>query len=154
MEQKLTSQEMIIDWEIKQKQDLDICPAIILNRIKTPDGTILTSRFRHDYVTHIDKNGLEYMVDGGFDYIRRNVHSAQPYIELSVTSNAPFIQIRESLYWGSFGKSGKDPLKYLTISEMEDDHLKAVIKLKMGAQFIRDYMERELIFRKNQKLKK
>jgi len=34
---------------------------IILNRIKTPDGTILTSYHRHDYIEYIDDNGLEYI---------------------------------------------------------------------------------------------
>jgi len=43
---------------------------IVLNRIKTPDGTILTSYHRHNYVSHID-NGELYAVDGGNDYLRR-----------------------------------------------------------------------------------
>ena len=39
---------------------------LLLNQIKTPDGTILRSHSRHDYVTHVDANGHEYMVDGGY----------------------------------------------------------------------------------------
>ena len=67
---------------------------LILNRIQTPDGTILTSRSRHDYVTHTDKNGLVYMVDGGSDYQRVNVHHSAPHIDLSVYDDSPFEEIR------------------------------------------------------------
>jgi len=37
---------------------------ILSNRMKTPDETILESINRHDYVTHTDANGKEYMLDG------------------------------------------------------------------------------------------
>ena len=40
---------------------------IILNRIQTPDGTVLTSYYRHDYKSYQDKNGETYIVDGGND---------------------------------------------------------------------------------------
>ena len=44
--------------------------SILSNRMRTPDGTILESKHRHDYVTHLDANGREYMLDGGLDYVR------------------------------------------------------------------------------------
>lgn len=46
---------------------------ILLNRIKTPDGTILTSYHRHDYKTYIDKSRLTFSVDGGTAYLKRSV---------------------------------------------------------------------------------
>ena len=70
---KKSSQEMVNEWE--KKQELNSTPRLILNRIKTPDGTILTSYNRHDYVSYEDANGLEYMVDGGLEYLRRNVNN-------------------------------------------------------------------------------
>ena len=47
---------------------------IVLNSIMTPDGTVLISHHRHDYVTHLDKNGELYLVDGGTDYLKRFVN--------------------------------------------------------------------------------
>jgi hypothetical protein len=44
---------------------------IILNSIRTPDGTVLISKYRNDRVSHKDKNGLLYVIDGGNDYLRR-----------------------------------------------------------------------------------
>ena len=37
---------------------------LIYNAIRTPDGTVLESRHKHDYQEYQDANGLEYMVDG------------------------------------------------------------------------------------------
>ena len=146
-----TPKEMVAEWE--KTQELNARPQIILNRIKTPDGTIITSYFRHDYVTHLDANGKEYMVDGGLDYLRRNCVEDSPYEELSVTDDAPFEQIRESLHWGSRGKKGDQQLKFIPICEMADEHLKAIIKLNMGAEFIRLYMKDELNYRKKNNIK-
>lgn len=44
---------------------------ILKNAIKTPDGTIIESKHRHDFVSYTDKNGKYYAVDGGLDYLRR-----------------------------------------------------------------------------------
>jgi hypothetical protein len=56
-------------------------PRIILNRIRTPDGTILTSCFRNDYVSYTDENGIKYSIDGGLDYLKRQ--TSGKYEELS-----------------------------------------------------------------------
>lgn len=141
-----TPAEMVNEWE--NAQELNSRPRLILNRIKTPDGTILTSYFRHDYVVYEDANGMEYMVDGGLDYLRRNVHEDDPYEELSVTDSAPFEQIRESLHWGNRGKDGKQPLRFLPICRMADDHLQAILDIEMGADWVRSYMKEELDYRK------
>lgn len=68
---------------------------IILNQIQTPDGTILTSHHRHDFVGHTDANGKFYAVDGGRDYLKR---IGEGYIELSIDDSAPFELIRKNLY--------------------------------------------------------
>lgn len=56
---------------------------IILNSIKTPDGTILVSRHRHDYVTYTDESRLEFSVDGGNEYLKRSVGFNPKYAGLS-----------------------------------------------------------------------
>jgi hypothetical protein len=98
-------------------------PSYVRNAIRTPDGTVLTSRSVHDYQTHQDENGMVYMVDGGLDYLRRNVNIDAPHEELSVESSAPFDIIRDALEWGTYGKDGKNPLRYVKLSEMSDEHI-------------------------------
>ena len=100
---------------------------IILNQIKTPDGTILKSMHRHDYVTYTDANGLEYMVDGGTDYLRRNMHENAPHEELTIYSDAPFEIIRENVCRGGRGKDGTEPLTWVPIAKMSDAWLQACI---------------------------
>jgi len=52
--------------------------------LRTPDGTIIRSRHRHDYVTYTDANGKKYMIDGGLDYVRSSAWGDEEY--LTVTS--------------------------------------------------------------------
>lgn len=130
---------------------------IILNRIKTPDGTILTSHHRHDYQSYTDKNGLEYMIDGGNDYLRRNTHDSAPYEELSVFSDAPFEIIRKSYHRGGRGKDGKQPLIYTLICEMNDEWLRAAIvyneEREMGNSFANEMYKKEQEYRKLNNIK-
>ncbi|WP_019531427.1 metallophosphoesterase [Dasania marina] len=56
---------------------------IILNQIRTPDGTILTSKHRHDFNSHVDKNGETYIVDGGIEYLKRSINK-EKFHEMSL----------------------------------------------------------------------
>lgn len=56
---------------------------IIVNQIKTPDKTILCSKYRHDYVTYTDKSRLTFSVDGGTSYLRRGVGFSPVYTLMS-----------------------------------------------------------------------
>lgn len=117
-----------------------------LNRIQTPDGTILTSYHVYDYVTHEDKNGEQYMVDGGLYYLKRNVNEEE-YKELSVEATAPFETIRESFHWGSYGKEGKGPRRWLLLKDMETNHIKAILENNFGSGQVRDWFKQELKYR-------
>lgn len=122
---------------------------LVLNRIRTPDGTILTSYYRHDYKTYTDKNGLTYMVDGGLDYLRRNDH---PYEELSVYEDAPWEKIRESFHRGTYGKNGDEELHWVPMSEMSNKWLESCISynsyLGQDKSFSSDMYRKELDYRK------
>lgn len=102
---------------------------LVLNRIRTPDGTILTSNHRHDYQTYTDKNGLEYMVDGGDAYLRRNLHTGDNAPEeLSLYTDDPFEILRENVCRGGRGKDSAEPLKWVPIAEINDAWLENLIE--------------------------
>ena len=100
---------------------------LIYNAIRTPDGTVLESKHRHDYVTYQDKNGNEYMVDGGLEYTRRNVHADAPYEDLSVYTTDGHDRVREVLKWGTYGIDGNQPLTYITLKDMNIGHIQACL---------------------------
>jgi hypothetical protein len=100
---------------------------LIRNALQTPDGTLLESRSRHDYKTHVDANGKTYMIDGGLDYVRCSANGDE--IHLSVFDDDPFDKVREAATWGTYGINGDQPLSYIKLRDMETEHIKAVLKL-------------------------
>ena len=121
---------------------------IVSNRIRTPDGTILESMHRHDYVTYLDANSKEYMVDGGLDYLRRNVHDDAPYEELSVYDDAPYALVREVFKWGTRGKDGKQPLTYVPLKDLTTEHIEAILDTQSHiSDYIRKIFLNELSIR-------
>jgi hypothetical protein len=129
---------------------------IILNRIKTPDGTILTSRHVHDFVCHVDTNGKRYCVDGGRDYLKRSFET-DDYEDLSIYSDAPFEVIRENFYRGGHGKGGNEPLKWTPMNKMSDEWLANCIiyneKGGQGESLANKLYKQELEYRKNNNIK-
>lgn len=106
--------------------------SILQNAIRTPDGTILVSKHRHDYVTHLDKNGELYMTDGGTEYIKRSVNTI-PATDLNIVIGSDgFAQIREKLLRDSKGKNGDEPLKYILLKDMEDEHILKFIEYNVA----------------------
>ena len=103
-------------------------PRLLANRIITPDGTMLQSYHRHDYKTYIDANGKEYMVDGGIEYQRCNIHDEAPHQDACVYSNDPHNVIRDAFRWGTYGKGGDQPLRWARLSEMSNKHIEAILE--------------------------
>ena len=99
---------------------------LIYSAVRTPDGTVLESKHRHDYVSHLDTNGETYILDGGTDYIRTSVNK-EPAKSLALYDDEPFEVIREHIYRGGRGKDRKQPLKYVKLSEIDDEWLDAII---------------------------
>lgn len=119
---------------------------LLVSAIITPDGTRLESEHRHDYKTHVDANGETYMIDGGTDYIRMSVNKV-PCEKAFVYSDDSHITIRENFKWGTYGKDGKQPLERKLLSTLEDEHIKAILKLTYVKSHIKNIFENELIYR-------
>ena len=119
-------------------------PQLILNRWRTPDGTILTSHRVHQFVSHKDKNGNIYSVDGGNYYARLIDHKNQPLESLCVFEHDPFELKRKSCYWGTYGVNGDEPLRRVSISEMNTNHILKVLEYKQLDSTIKKNMVEEL----------
>jgi len=109
-------------------------PILLLNGIRTPDGTDLYSRYTHDYVTHTDHvTGNKYMVDGGLEYGRRSAWGDE--IDLSIRSDDEFEVIRRAPLWGTRGINGNEPLRYVSIAAMDTNHIETLINEYLPDQF-------------------
>jgi len=128
---------------------------IILNSIKTPDGTILVSRHRHDFVEYTDNNGHLYYVDGGNDYLRRGYGDV--YEECSLYSDDDFETIRKHYARGGRGKDGKQPLKWVPLCDMNDEWLANCIVYNeergMGSSIANELYVKEQEYRKINNIK-
>lgn len=122
---------------------------ILVNKIQTPDGTILESRHRHDYVSCLDTTtGEWYSTDGGLDYIRRSINSV-PAKELDVFVGDQHTKIREEFRWGSYGIDGKGPKVLITLKDLTNEHIEAILSTQWQTpDFIRDVFLAEVDFRK------
>ncbi len=101
---------------------------IYASQIKTPDGTILRSVHRHDYQSYIDKNGDYYFIDGGCEYIRTS-GNAVPATNISVYTDDPHEIKREIPVWGTYGKNGDGSYHVISVAEMTDAHMSALLDL-------------------------
>ena len=120
---------------------------ILSSRMRTPDGTILESRYRHDYVTHTDANGKEYMLDGGLDYVRSSANGDEEM--LTVTAKDSHEMIRLLVTWGTYGKNGDETMVHVKIADMSTEHLQACIDTQKATMrpAIYKVMQEELEYR-------
>jgi hypothetical protein len=125
---------------------------LIKNSIKCPDGVILTSRHRHDFVSHKDKNGELYYTDGGLSYLKRSVN-IKPYEDLSLYTTDSFEKLREGLEWATYGRNGNEELHYKSISNMSSNHIKAILLNCKVADYMKELFEKEIAFRNECKQK-
>lgn len=100
---------------------------VIASALITPDGTILQSYSRHDYKTHLDKNGETYMIDGGVDYLRCNVNEEEPQF-IQVTMEDDHNTRRKWFHWGTRGVNGDQPLTWKPLKDLDTDHIKAILE--------------------------
>ena len=119
---------------------------IIRNAMKTPDGTILESRHRHDFKSHKDANGKEYIIDGGQSYLRRSAWDDQ--VDLSVSLMDGHDRVRNALEWGTYGVTGDMPLTYLILKDMDTDHIETILELQNPVASFKEAFKNELSYRK------
>lgn len=120
---------------------------LIANRWQCPDGTVLQSLHRYDYVSHKDViTGEECFVDGGiFGVIRTSCDLKS----LCVYSNDPHELQREFFHWGSRGKDGKQPLTWIAVKDMTAEHIESCIETRDRiAPEIKELFVNELAYRK------
>ena len=98
---------------------------IIRNALQTPDGTIIESTFRHDFVEYTDKNGKTYMVDGGLDYVRGSAHEDQ--VSLVEYLNNDHAHNRTFMKWGTYGKNGDQSLQRKPLATLSNNHIDAIL---------------------------
>jgi hypothetical protein len=119
---------------------------LVHNSIMTPDGTILVSRHRHDFVYHTDKNGHRYCLDGGLDYIRMSYPEFKPslfkkvlkWLGFPISNNLmptnlcayigdPICKLRQVVSRGGRGINGDEPLRYVLLKDINDSWLDNII---------------------------
>jgi hypothetical protein len=101
---------------------------IIYNGLQTPDGTIIESTHRHDYMSYEDKNGKKYVIDGGLDYVRRSNNGDEKLI--TKYADQPHEEIREYAFRAGYGKPGNPDYgtyRVVRIADMDADYLDSAI---------------------------
>lgn len=97
---------------------------VIASRVMTPDGTILWSRYVHDYVQYHDRvSDEDYMLDGGTEY-RRALVNKVPAKDMTITSRASWEVQRDFILRGTFDKVGIRV--WVPLSKLSNDHIKAL----------------------------
>jgi len=125
---------------------------ILRNAIITPDGTYLESFHRHDYKSHEDSlTGELYIVDGGYQYIRRSANKV-PAQDLTVTTSDPFTLQRRAFTWGSYGKMQDQQKHYIFLCDLTEDHIYAILRNEgwTKGSYVEDLLKSELAYRKGE----
>lgn len=112
---------------------------ILYNAIMTPDGTILESWSPHDFVTHTDKNGNFYFVDGGLQgYNRRSAHGdevelTQVYKPHDHAHNRKYYHLYEDGAWMALYWVSEDKLRqrYALVADNYGDIHKEMLELEL-----------------------
>ena len=70
------------------------------------------------------------MLDGGCAYVRCSAHGDE--VLLTIYTDYPHEVIRLHAKWGTYGKQGDQPLKYVAIADMETEHLASLPRHSEG----------------------
>lgn len=121
---------------------------LVQNQYVTPDGTVLNSRHRHDYVSYQDKNGKTYMVDGGIlNYYSRVSTNIDDCENKCVYYSHGHEACRDVVKWGTFGKKGDEHFKLVLLKDMSTGHIEAILEDGIGSKEYRLLFKDELEYR-------
>lgn len=126
---------------------------VIYRELVTPDGTTLISNHRHDYVTYTDKNGKQYMLDGGCNsgYYRCSANGDENIIE--ITDDNPFEVIREYIRWGRNYDKDMNLLpktEWIPLKDLDQEHLETLCLYEKAEDFYRVNFIKEKLYRAEQ----
>ena len=124
---------------------------IFRNALKTPDGTIIESFYRHDYVTHKDANGETYMVDGGHSYLKRSVNKILAEDLTTLEIKGDHEHNRQHFRWGTYGKKGSEPLRLVVLMDISTPHIEAILGSQHLDKDIINMFEEEIKYRAENK---
>jgi len=124
---------------------------IFRNAMKTPDGTVIESFHRHDYVAYQDENGELYVVDGGMSYFGRSTNEVQAEDLSIVEIEGVHEHNRKHFRWGTFGKKGDQPLKRIFLMDMKTSHIETILNSEKSIGSSRELFKEELRYRNDYK---
>ena len=125
----------------------EIIKQIVYNSVKCLEcNEVIVSRHRHDYVTCECPN--KAMADGGNEYGRYGAMDMDK-IKTNYIYADDFEIVRQHATRGSRGKDGKQPLTWVTLSDMDDDYLQAVLDYG-GADWHLELINKEIKYRKDE----
>lgn len=81
------------------------------------------------------------IIDTNTSYLKYHLEETDYLIENG------FVKPEKILFWGTYGKDGKQPLKYIPLDDMDSGHIEAVLKTQKNNAF-RNIMESILRKRK------
>lgn len=104
----------------------------------------IVSRHRHDYQQCGCPN--ETAVDGGNSYVRLGAKDLGKIKTIQVYSDDDFELVRTVATRGSRGPNGDQPLEWIPLCDMTDDHLEAVLDYG-GADWHLELIRKEIKYR-------
>lgn len=100
-------------------------PELLVNRWMTPDGTILHSKAPHDYVRYWDEEERYYAVDSTLSGLVRITGNLK---NLCLYEDDPHEEVRKYFCWGTYGKNGDQPHKWVALKDMSNLHIDAILR--------------------------
>jgi hypothetical protein len=127
---------------------------LLVNAVECPDGTVLQSYHRHDYKTHTDSvTGTTVTIDGGVDYIHKGGDFNNPEFKwVELYEGDDHEMIRKWFAWGTYGKNGDQPLKWVKLKDMSDAHINALLTPQRLSDKIERLFKVELKYREDNNL--